>query len=193
MAAAVAVEVVAAVAEAAANPGEAMNPYQPVWRFGVLAVLVICIFVLISLLKLPGLIISAVLAGAAFFVARSQPTETIESVTLVTSIRLSAEEIQGVLAELETFLHSSDPAAIADRTLHHPELVQEDSPIPAVDRFYFEARSARRFLHRLDSHIERCRYSVPQLERLLQVTDERAFSLQEAWLDARRATRALDP
>ncbi|WKD59120.1 hypothetical protein [Corynebacterium caspium] len=168
-------------------------PLHPIWRFLTLGALAISMFLLVVILKLPGLLISLVLGLLAFSVARNQPVETYETTTLATSIRLSAEEIEGVLNEFEYFLFSSDAPALADRTLHRPALADSDSTIPEVERFYFEARAAQRFLNRLESRIERCRYSVSQLEKLLAVTDERANSLQESWLSARRASRMIDP
>ena len=48
-------------------------------------------------------------------------------------------------------------------------------------------------MERIDGYLESTSTDKAQLERILTVADERAFELQEAWDDARRAAKEIGP
>ncbi|WP_051866786.1 hypothetical protein [Corynebacterium atypicum] len=138
--------------------------------------------------------LAAGLAGAGVLVTialitanRSNEEISTEYRALANSVRLSAGDIEAVLNAFDDFRYSNSADAIADRTLQRPALADPDSVDPAIERFYYDCRAARRFLQRIDARLASPRTSTHDLERLLRVTDERATSLEESWLMARRA------
>lgn len=159
---------------------------QPRWPWFV--IIGACIL-LTYLLKYEGVALSAVILVAAFFVSRYQPN-SLETDALKSSIALSREDIEDVLAKYDEFLSSTDADAIADRTLHRPALADEDCTDPDISAFHFLAASSRRFASRVNARLKR-NLNVQQLEALLVVTDRRALELKEAWLQARRAAHRL--
>ena len=130
-------------------------------------------------LKLPGVFIAALLIAAALLMLHTRPDAS-EQAALRSSIRLSAEDIEDVLAEYEDFRSSEAAEKIADRTLYRPA-------------FHYEISGARRFLRRLNLRVNAEEVSTNELESLLKVTDGRARELKETWLSARRAAFALGP
>ncbi|WP_235923091.1 hypothetical protein [Corynebacterium lizhenjunii] len=147
---------------------------------------------LIVLLKLPGLIISMVIAIAAWLMVSAQP-QSREHAALRTSIELSAEDLRDIMAQFQDFETSTDIDAIADRTLHRPALLDLETTDPDIEAFHFQYASAHRFLRRLPTRMSNPVLNTHQLEQLLAVTDQRAAELQESWLAARRAAFRLGP
>lgn len=148
--------------------------------------------VLIALLKVPGLMISFLLVGAALLMMSARPEST-EHDALRTSIRLSSEDIRDVMAQFEDFEVSQDTDIIADRTLHRPALLDLDTNEPDIEAFHYQYASASRFLKRLPARLASPMLDTNQLEQILSVTDQRAASLQESWLAARQAAFRLGP
>lgn len=153
--------------------------------------LVACL-ALVATLKLPGLLISALLALAAYIMVSSRPDAS-DLASLRTSIELSAEDLQDVLDEFNTFCSSEDPNIVADRMLQRPALADADCTDPDISAFHYEKNSAQRFLRRLGPRLYRSDAETAELETLLRVTDERVEALQEAWLKARRSAVQLGP
>ncbi|MCQ9332809.1 hypothetical protein NQ042_01630 [Corynebacterium phoceense] len=148
--------------------------------------------VLIVLLKVPGLMISFLLVGAALLMMSARPEST-EHDALRTSIQLSSEDIRDVMAQFEDFEVSQDTDIIADRTLHRPALLDLDTNDPDIEAFHYQCASASRFLKRLPARLASPMLDTNQLEQILSVTDQRAASLQESWLAARQAAFRLGP
>ena len=148
--------------------------------------------ILIALLKVPGLMISFLLVGAALLMMSARPEST-EHDALRTSIQLSSEDIRDVMAQFEDFEVSQDMDIIADRTLHRPALLDLDTNDPDIEVFHYQYASASRFLKRLPARLASPMLDTNQLEQILSVTDQRAASLQESWLAARQAAFRLGP
>ncbi|WP_347305854.1 hypothetical protein [Corynebacterium sp. SA-MJD20WY100] len=148
--------------------------------------------ILIALLKVPGLMISFLLVGAALLMMSARPEST-EHDALRTSIQLSSEDIRDVMAQFEDFEVSQDTDIIADRTLHRPALLDLDTNDPDIEAFHYQFASASRFLKRLPARLASPMLDTNQLEQILSVTDQRAASLQESWLAARQAAFRLGP
>lgn len=148
--------------------------------------------VLIVLLKVPGLMISFLLVGAALLMMSARPEST-EHDALRTSIQLSSEDIRDVMAQFEDFEVSQDTDIIADRTLHRPALLDLDTNDPDIEAFHYQYASASRFLKRLPARLASPMLDTNKLEQILSVTDQRAASLQESWLAARQAAFRLGP
>lgn len=147
---------------------------------------------LIALMKGPGLFFAFGLVIATYVMVRSRPDAT-EHRTLRSSIRLSAEDVSDIIAEYDMLAHSDCAEAIADRTLHRPALYDVYCDDPDIEAFHFQCDSARRYLDRLQLRLDAPDLEIPDLERLLTVTDDRAVELREAWLAARRAAFRLGP
>lgn len=156
-----------------------------------LIVIGLCCIMLILWLKLPGVLLATIIGVATVSVMRMR-TSTPETVSLVTSIRLSAEEISDVQLEWQQFLTSPEADALADRTLVRPALADPDCGDKAIEKFHYEISNANRFLGRLDARLQQ-NLVASELETLLKVTDERALELRETWLDARKAAQKLGP
>ncbi|WP_080794594.1 hypothetical protein [Corynebacterium pacaense] len=154
-----------------------------------IAIIGIALLGLVFWLKLPGLIIAVFIALLIAVFLRLRPISP-EVVSLTNSIRLSADEISDVQAAYDTFLTGGDADSIADRTLHRPALADQDCDDPDIERFQFDSANATRFLRRLDVRLA-AEPSIPQLEDLLRVTDNRAAELRESWLVARKAAYRL--
>lgn len=159
--------------------------------FGSIAIVVAALVVL-SVLRLPGLIICLIILPIALFMLYSRPDAS-EHNALRSSISLSADDIQDVVEEFDHFAHSADAEAIADRTLHRPALLDSECQDPAVEKFHFQLSTAQRYLNRLDARLEQSSMETNEFEQLLKITDQRALELRESWLAARRAALALGP
>ena len=129
--------------------------------------------ILIALLKVPGLMISFLLVGAALLMMSARPEST-EHDALRTSIQLSSEDIRDVMAQFEDFEVSQDTDIIADRTLHRPALLDLDTNDPDIEAFHYQFASASRFLKRLPARLASPMLDTNQLEQILSVTDQRA-------------------
>lgn len=149
----------------------------------------LCCLILILWLKIPGILLAAIIGIAAFSILRMR-TATPEVDSLRTSIRLSAEDISDVQEEWNTFLTGPDSDALADRTFTRPALADPDCGNAAIEKFHFEISNANRFLGRLEARLHQ-NLLVSELETLLKVTDERALELRETWLSARKAALKL--
>lgn len=159
--------------------------------FGVIAIMV-AVFVVLSSLRLTGLLICLIILPLALFMLYSRPDAS-EQKTLRSSISLSADDIEDVAEEFEHFAHSPEAEAIADRTLHRPALLDPECQDPAVEKFHYQLSTAKRFLRRLEARLSSPSMETNELEQLLTVTDQRSFELKESWLEARRAALALGP
>ncbi len=153
---------------------------------------VIASIALIVLLKIPGLIISFLLAAAMWLMASARPDAS-EHAALRSSIELSAEDIRDVMAEFERFETSMEPEVLADRTLHRPALLDLDTADEDIEAFHYNYSCAARFVRRLPARLANPMMSTSQLEHLLSITDQRAAELKESWLAARRAAQRLGP
>lgn len=148
--------------------------------------------VLVLTLKLPGLILSLLLMAAAVFFGRQfQPDP--EVAAMRSSLMFARDDIAEILDAYDQLQNGATAADIADRTLHFPALANPDMTVPQINEFLLRASSARRFLARIDSHLESSTTDKAQLEKLIGVADQRAFELQSAWDDARRAAKEIGP
>ena len=161
-------------------------------RVLVLALILVGSVAVVATLKPPGVFIAALLIAAALLMLHARPDAS-EQAALRSSIRLSAEDIEDVLAEYEDFRSSEAAEKIADRTLYRPALLDLDCSDPTIEAFHYEISGARRFLRRLNLRVNAEEVSTNELESLLKVTDGRARELKETWLSARRAAFALGP
>lgn len=162
------------------------QPNRP--RIILAALAALCLF-LIILLKTWGVVLALLIIGFTALFIYFQP-ENREAEALRGSIELSLQDIESTLAEFEHFKFSGDADAIADRTLHRPALMDQDSTNPAIEEFYFLESTSKCFINRMRAKLAGD-LSVGQLESLLSIADRRSDQLQQAWIDARRA--ALDP
>lgn len=165
--------------------GSSRPERQNVWLF----IILVCCVVLVGWLKFYGLLLAIPVLLVAVLVARARP-DAPEVRALRSSIELSAEDIQHVILEFENFREAPDTDAMADRTLHRPALLDEDCDHPEIENFRFQYNSNRRFLSRLQARLV-ADLTVPELEQLLHVIDQRADSLRESWLAARRSAKQL--
>ncbi|WP_066524913.1 hypothetical protein [Corynebacterium bouchesdurhonense] len=156
------------------------------------ALVLAAVVLLVVLLRVPGLILSLILVAAVLMFERRHQTNP-EVAAMEASLRLTRDDICEVLDAYDQLQNGASAADIADRTLHFAALANPDNTVPEVNEFILRASSARRFLARIDAHLERPDLDKAQLERLLAIADERAFELQTAWDDARRAARQLGP
>lgn len=156
------------------------------------ALVLAAVVLLVVLLRVPGLILSLLLVAGVLIVGRRFQTNP-EIEAMVSSLRLTRDDICDILDAYDQLQNGASAADIADRTLHFPALANPDNSVPEVNEFLLRASSARRFLARIDAYLEGPSMDKAQLERLLTVADERAFELQTAWDDARRAARELGP
>lgn len=154
-------------------------------------VLAACVVLVLSL-KLPGLLLSALLIVGAILFARRMQVDP-EVIAIRSSLQYARDDIAEVLDAYEQLQHGASASDIADRTLHYPALANPDNSVPQVNEFLLRASSARRFLERIDGYLESTSTDKAQLERILTVADERAFELQESWDDARRAAKEIGP
>ena len=147
---------------------------------------------LILTLKLPGLLLSVLLVIGAFLFSRRLQVDP-EITAMRSSLIYARDDIIEVLDAYEQMQNGASAADIADRTLYYPALANPDNSVPQVNEFLLRASSARRFIERVDGYLESPSTDKAQLERILTVADERAFELQSAWDDARRAAKEIGP
>lgn len=148
--------------------------------------------VLILTLKLPGLLLAVLLAAGVVLFFRRLHADP-EVAAMRSSLTLARDDIAEILDAYEQLQNGATAADIADRTLHFPALANPDMTVPAVNEFLLRASSARRFVARVDSYLESPATDRVQLEKLIGVADQRAFELQSAWDDARRAAKEIGP
>lgn len=173
-------------------PDRMLAPQDPNRRWLVLLTVVVSSLIILSILRVQGLLLVVPIVAVAVLAVGRRPDMS-ETAALRSSIALSAEDIQEVVDEYDHF--SSSPAAdqMADRTLMRPALVDPDCADPDVAAFHHEYATARRFLSRLDARLAKNSLSIPQLEALLKVTDARALAIRESWIAARQAAQRLGP
>ena len=166
-----------------------IKPNPPRQRWILLLIIAACVAVLV-IFRLQGLLLILPILAVAMLVMSRRP-DTTETLALRSSITLSAEDIEDVIAEFDRFATGTDAEAIADRTLNRPALLDLDCTDPDIAAFHHEYATARRFLSRLDARLAAENLEVSQLETLLTVTDMRALEIKETWLAARQAAQRL--
>lgn len=170
-----------------------MNPSDRDLSRALLGALVLAASVMLVItLRIPGLVLAVLLCVAAVgFGRRVQGNPELESMR--SSLKFARDDIAEVLDAYDQLQNGASAADIADRTLHFPALANPDMSVPAINEFLLRASSARRFLARVDSYLESPGTDRVQLEKLINVADQRAFELQAAWDDARRAAKEIGP
>lgn len=168
------------------------SPNRDLSRALIGALVLAAVVLLVFTLKLPGLMLSALLIIGAILLVRRVQVDP-EVLAIRSSLQYARDDIAEVLDAYELLQHGASASDIADRTLHYPALANPDNSVPQVNEFLLRASSARRFLERIDGYLESTSTDKAQLERILTVADERAFELQEAWDDARRAAKDIGP
>lgn len=168
------------------------SPNRDLSRALIGALVLAAVVLLVFTLKLPGLLLSALLIIGAILLVRRVQIDP-EVMAIRSSLQYARDDIAEVLGAYEQLQHGASASDIADRTLHYPALANPDNSVPQVNEFLLRASSARRFLERIDGYLESTSTDKAQLERILTVADERAFELQEAWDDARRAAKDIGP
>lgn len=168
------------------------SPNRDLSRALIGALVLAAVVLLVFTLKLPGLMLSALLIIGAILLGRRVQIDP-EVLAIRSSLQYARDDIAEVLDAYELLQHGASASDIADRTLHYPALANPDNSVPQVNEFLLRASSARRFLERIDGYLESTSTDKAQLERILTVADERAFELQEAWDDARRAAKEIGP
>ena len=168
------------------------SPNRDLSRALIGALVLAAVVLLVFTLKLPGLLLSALLIIGAILLVRRVQIDP-EVMAIRSSLQYARDDIAEVLDAYEQLQHGATASDIADRTLHYPALANPDNSVPQVNEFLLRASSARRFLERIDGYLESTSTDKAQLERILTVADERAFELQEAWDDARRAAKDIGP
>jgi len=168
------------------------SPNRDLSRALIGALVLAAVVLLVFTLKLPGLMLSALLIIGAILLVRRVQIDP-EVLAIRSSLQYARDDIAEVLDAYELMQHGASASDIADRTLHYPALANPDNSVPQVNEFLLRASSARRFLERIDGYLESTSTDKAQLERILTVADERAFELQEAWDDARRAAKEIGP
>ena len=168
------------------------SPNRDLSRALIGALVLAAVVLLVFTLKLPGLMLSALLIIGTILLVRRVQVDP-EVLAIRSSLQYARDDIAEVLDAYELLQHGASASDIADRTLHYPALANPDNSVPQVNEFLLRASSARRFLERIDGYLESTSADKAQLERILTVADERAFELQEAWDDARRAAKEIGP
>lgn len=168
------------------------SPNRDLSRALIGALVLAAVVLLVFTLKLPGLMLSALLIIGAILLGRRVQIDP-EVLAIRSSLQYARDDIAEVLDAYEQLQYGAAASDIADRTLHYPALANPDNSVPQVNEFLLRASSARRFLERIDGYLESTSTDKAQLERILTVADERAFELQEAWDDARRAAKEIGP
>ena len=168
------------------------SPNRDLSRALIGALVLAAVVLLVFTFKLPGLLLSALLIIGAILLVRRVQIDP-EVIAIRSSLQYARDDIAEVLDAYELLQHGASASDIADRTLHYPALANPDNSVPQVNEFLLRASSARRFLERIDGYLESTSTDKAQLERILTVADERAFELQEAWDDARRAAKDIGP
>ena len=168
------------------------SPNRDLSRALIGALVLAAVVLLVFTLKLPGLMLSALLIIGTILLVRRVQVDP-EVLAIRSSLQYARDDIAEVLDAYELLQHGASASDIADRTLHYPALANPDNSVPQVNEFLLRASSARRFLERIDGYLESTSTDKAQLVRILTVADERAFELQEAWDDARRAAKDIGP
>ena len=168
------------------------SPNRDLSRALIGALVLAAVVLLVFTLKLPGLLLSALLIIGAILLVRRVQIDP-EVMAIRSSLQYARDDIAEVLDAYVQLQHGPSASDIADRTLHYPALANPDNSVPQINEFLLRASSARRFLERIDGYLESTSTDKAQLERILTVADERAFELQEAWDDARRAAKEIGP
>ena len=168
------------------------SPNRDLSRALIGALVLAAVVLLVFTLKLPGLMLSALLIIGAILLVRRVQIDP-EVLAIRSSLQYARDDIAEVLDAYEQLQYGASASDIADRTLHYPALANPDNSVPQVNEFLLRASSARRFLERIDGYLESTSTDKAQLERILTVADERAFELQESWDDARRAAKEIGP
>ena len=168
------------------------SPNRDLSRALIGALVLAAVVLLVFTLKLPGLLLSALLVIGAILLVRRVQIDP-EVMAIRSSLQYARDDIAEVLDAYGQLLHGASASDIADRTLHYPALADPDNSVPQVNEFLLRASSARRFLERVDGYLESTSTDKAQLERILTVADERAFELQDAWDEARRAAKEIGP
>lgn len=168
------------------------SPNRDLSRALIGALVLAAVVLLVFTLKLPGLMLSALLIIGAILLVRRVQIDP-EVLAIRSSLQYARDDIAEVLDAYEQLQHGASASDIADRTLHYPALANPDNSVPQVNEFLLRASSARRFLERIDGYLQSTSTDKAQLERILTIADERAFELQEAWDDARRAAKDIGP
>ncbi|OFT86068.1 hypothetical protein [Corynebacterium sp. HMSC29G08] len=152
----------------------------------------VAVVMLVVLLRLPGLVLSALLVAIVGLIGRRyQPHPEVEAMRA--SLGYARDDICEILDAYNQLLNGASAADVADRTLHFPALANPDNSVSEINEFLLRASSARRFLSRIDAYLEDPTVDRAQLERLLTIADQRAAELEIAWDDARRAAREIGP
>ncbi|PFG28555.1 hypothetical protein [Corynebacterium renale] len=146
---------------------------------------------LVYSLKALGFVLAVGLGVLAYILWKQWAPEHAEAQRLRLAIADTADEIRDVLAEFDRFCHDPSPEYLADRTLYRPELTNADTRDECIGQFHFVRGTAERYLTRLDAHLASPRILVPQLEKLLTLTDQRLYQLQWSWTEARARAREL--
>lgn len=150
-----------------------------------LFVICVCCMALVWWFKTFGVVLSIGIAAVLYWALKLR-TSAPEAYSLHCSIELSRADITDVIEAFERFRDSGDSEAIADRTLHRPELNNPNSKDSDIECFYFQLATAQRFLERLELHLASAS-TTEELESLLAITDKRALELKQSWIAARRA------
>ncbi|WIM66790.1 hypothetical protein QP027_06520 [Corynebacterium breve] len=158
----------------------------------VVTLVIVVGILLTSRFGLLGLIASLLIATITFFLTLPQGNDP-EIASLRASLTIARDDVADIIQAYDTLLLGTTTEAIADRTLHFPALAEQSSTVPAIEEFQLRVAAARRFVSRLDYHIEDPSLDRASLEKLIAVTDERAAELSLAWADARRAAKRLGP
>lgn len=166
-----------------------IKPDPPRQRWILLLIIAACGAVLM-IFRLQGLWLIPPILAVAMIVMSRRPDST-ETLALRSSITLSAEDIEDVIAEFDRFATGTDAETIADRTLKRPALLDLDCTDPDIAAFHHQYATARRYLSRLNARLTAENLEVSQLETLLTVTDLRALEIKETWLAARQAAQRL--
>lgn len=117
--------------------------------------------------------------------------EVQESRAVRYSIQLAAADIQDTIDAYNAFRYSNEPEHVADRTIHRPELANDMSINPDIERFQYQVQNATKFLERLNERIAQAN-SLSDYDALLKVVDHRALELEEAWRAARKTAFELN-
>lgn len=169
-----------------------MMPLEPKRRWWILLMIIIGVLLILTILRWQGILLILPIAAIAVLVVGKRPDSS-ETLALRSSITLSAEDIQDVIDEYDTFATAPDTEYMADRTLMRPALLDPDCADSEIAAFHHEYATARRFLGRLNARLAKNDLDIAQLEALLTVTDARALEIRESWISARQAAQHLGP
>ncbi|PRQ10556.1 hypothetical protein C1Y63_10940 [Corynebacterium sp. 13CS0277] len=137
-------------------------------------------------LALPAFVV--IVCGTAWLIARQRRTPA--EGAAAGSLQLAALELGDVVAQYESFCDDMDADAVANRTLHRPSLMDGAVDNEDLQDFFFQYRTARRFLNRLPARMAACT-DAQQIDKLLTITTQRTMALDEAWRRAYRTAAHL--